>query len=184
MPDINPGSRLLLGTVGWERPDWLQGYYPDDLPPEWRLAYYANDCGCVVLSAETWALADPERLQDQLHEAQGRLVYFLEAVLPGGPGGANLALFEPYPAVLLVDRPDPLLAGFPQWIDQGPGVWVDVDSPAALLRWSIDSMDMRALRTRAESLGAGVRALVLDGAGADPGGVPRLRALLEMLGRA
>jgi hypothetical protein len=25
---------------------------------------------------------------------------------------------------------------------------------------------------------------VLDGAGADPGGVPRLRALLEMLGRA
>lgn len=175
---------MLLGTLGWERPDWLGGYYPQDLPPDWRLAYYANDCGCVFLPADTWGSADSGWLQEQLHEARGRLVYFLEAARPGPPGGANLALFEPCSAVLLVDRPSPSRTGLPQWVAQEPGVWVDVDSSDTLLRWSIDSMDMRALRARAEGVGADVRALVLDGAGADPGGVPRLQTMLELMGKA
>ena len=40
--DHNPARRLMLGTAGWQRDDWLAGYYPPDLPPDWRLAYYAS----------------------------------------------------------------------------------------------------------------------------------------------
>ena len=46
MRNGNVERRLLLGTQGWQRAEWIGSYYPADLPPDWRLAYYANDCGC------------------------------------------------------------------------------------------------------------------------------------------
>ncbi len=183
--DLNVDGRLLLGTVDWQRGDWLNQYYPPDLPPEWRLAYYANDCGCLLLRSDTWAGMDAETLQESLDEAEGRLVYFLEA--PSSWGSAErdrLALFASCRAVLLTDRPDPTLTRLPQWTSQGPGAWVDRDSGAGLLCWSLNSWDLRALRGRVGTLTPDACALILDGSAASPARVPDLRTLLELMGRA
>lgn len=185
MLDFNAEGRMLLGTVGWERQDWLHDYYPRDLPPEWRLAYYANDCNCVFLRAADWCATETGRLEELLDEVQGRLVFFLEVAPPGRlESCANLALFESQAATLLVKDVDLSYKALPQWRAMGEGVWVDDASAATLLLWSIRAVDFRELRARADAAGQRVRALVLDGPGADPGRMPELRAMLELMGKA
>ncbi len=185
LADFNVDGRLLLGTVGWQRSDWLSEYYPVDLPVEWRLAYYANDCGCVMLPGNTWWGMDPETLQESLEEAEGRLVYFLEAPPSWGPLERDrLSLFAACRTVLLTDRPDLKQTQLPQWASQGPGAWVDRDSGAGLLRWSLDSWDMRTLRSRVDALASDMHALILDGPAASPARVPELRTLLELMDRS
>jgi len=183
--DLSAGGRLLLGTVGWERADWLSGYYPPDLPPEWRFSYYANDCACVMLAADSWCGMDRDALEGILEEAEGRLLFFLEAPAQGQcDSRANLSLFASCPAILLVERPDPGHTLLPQWVAQGAGAWVDSDSDASLVRWPLDVADLRALRVRADALPESVRALVLDGPSASPAMVPELRTMLELMGKA
>jgi len=182
--DVNAESGLLLGTVGWERADWLSGYYPADLPPEWRLAYYANDCSCVLLPAASWCGVAPDRLEPSVQEAPDRLCYFLEAPAQGDLAACgNLALFEGRRAVVLVERATAVQLALPQWIAAGPGVWMDSDTGAHLVRWSIADQNLRQLRASAEALHGHVRGVVLDGPAASPGSVPELRTLLELMGK-
>lgn len=47
-------STLELAACGWTPANWLQSYYPDDLPEEWRTAYYANEFDCILLPIEDW----------------------------------------------------------------------------------------------------------------------------------
>jgi hypothetical protein len=180
----NAEPRLPLGTVGWQRQDWLARYYPPDLPPEWRLAYYANDCGCTLLPAEAWCGADSDALEAAVHEAPARLLFFLQAPAAVTPRVRRaLEIFPPGQTVLLTAGDDPAYPGWRQWRATGEDAWVDRGTGDCLVRWSVDTFDLRALRARADALERCVRALVLDGPGADPGRVPELRTLLELLGR-
>lgn len=43
---------------GWEGSEWLGAFYPPDLPPDWRLAYFANEFPAVLVPAERWLGAD------------------------------------------------------------------------------------------------------------------------------
>ena len=52
--------RLRFGTVDWRQP----GYYPDDLPRDWQLGYYANELSAVLLPVAGWR----DVAQDQLAE--------------------------------------------------------------------------------------------------------------------
>ncbi len=45
---------ILIGTYGWQYPEWSQVFYPDDLPNDWQLAYYGNEYPLVVIPAEYW----------------------------------------------------------------------------------------------------------------------------------
>lgn len=185
MRDSNAEGGLLLGTVGWERPDWVDTYYPGDLPPEWRLAYYANDCGCVLVPASVWCRGENPDLEQGLEEAPPGLSLFLQAPADAPlPVASTLRLFAARRAVLLVERADSRYRDLPQWVAEGPDSWVDRDSAARLVRWSIDAVDLRDLRARGETLDREVRALVLDGPGADPGVISGLRTLFELMGRA
>jgi|GEM_PF-1381467 len=47
-------SELMTGAVGWEHAAWDGQFYPDDLPPEWRLTYYANEFPLVLLPLDIW----------------------------------------------------------------------------------------------------------------------------------
>lgn len=43
---LSPGSR------GWCFDAWRGGFYPDDLPGEWRLAYYSNEFRCLLATEQ------------------------------------------------------------------------------------------------------------------------------------
>ncbi len=50
---------LRVGAAGWEHPGWAEAFYPGDLPPDWRLAYYANEFPVVMIPAAQFATAGP-----------------------------------------------------------------------------------------------------------------------------
>jgi hypothetical protein len=180
----NAAGRILLGTAGWDRSDWLDAYYPPDLPAEWRLAYYANECNCVLLPATGWCGTDCERLGLAFAEAPEYLTVFLELSLDCRPEDCcDPDIFAPNRVVLLVQRPETRFARYAQWVARGPDVWVDRDSVDTLVRWEVDRSDLRELRERVAGLPADAAALVLDGPAAQPGSVPELRVLLELMGR-
>ncbi|WP_172600456.1 DUF72 domain-containing protein [Sulfurivermis fontis] len=49
---------MYIASLGWDHAGWSGTFYPDDLPPEWRLTYYANEFRAVVVPAALWRRAD------------------------------------------------------------------------------------------------------------------------------
>lgn len=182
---LSAENRLLLGTVGWRRADWDQGYYPGDLPPDWHLAYLANDADCVFLPESAWRVdAAPDWLAE-LDEAPPGLLFLLQLERPADPvARAALARFAGHRVVLPVARRDPQLDAFEQWPALGPDAWAAAGGTARLLRWTLDAFDLRALRRRAAAAISGnpLVGVVIDGPGADPGRLAELRLLFELLG--
>lgn len=55
MSDSQPRFRSLeLAACGWSPADWQRIFYPEDLPEDWRVSYYANEFACVLLPATVW----------------------------------------------------------------------------------------------------------------------------------
>lgn len=46
--------RFTFVPLGWEQRAWAGCYYPQDLPPEWRLGYFANEFPGVALEPGVW----------------------------------------------------------------------------------------------------------------------------------
>lgn len=44
-------KELRIGTSDWEHEDWVGGFYPNDLPDDWRLGYYSNRLKSVLVPA-------------------------------------------------------------------------------------------------------------------------------------
>ncbi|MCW9023591.1 MAG: hypothetical protein OQK73_02805 [Gammaproteobacteria bacterium] len=61
----NPHS-LLIGARGWIHPQWKDSFYPDDLPVDWQLGFYANEFSMVVITQNEWTFiqSEPEVLDD------------------------------------------------------------------------------------------------------------------------
>jgi len=72
------GAGLLVGAEAWEHPGWDELFYPDDLPPEWRLTYYANEFPLVLLPAAVWRLAQPAELDDWRDDVSERFRFVLD----------------------------------------------------------------------------------------------------------
>lgn len=45
---------LQIAAVGWDHEHWHEDFYPPDLPPDWRLSYYANEFREVLVPASVW----------------------------------------------------------------------------------------------------------------------------------
>ncbi|HID50027.1 MAG TPA: hypothetical protein EYP40_10535 [Chromatiales bacterium] len=54
---------LLIGACGWNHPAWSETWYPEDLPPDWRLGFYANEFPVVLVTRQEWQAsgADPRQ---------------------------------------------------------------------------------------------------------------------------
>jgi len=47
--------RILTGTAGWKHSQWGEDvFYPDDLPEDWYLSFYANEFPIVLLPNDEW----------------------------------------------------------------------------------------------------------------------------------
>lgn len=66
--------QVEIGVWDWLRADWLETYYPPDLPVDWRQAYYANEYACVGLPASAWT---PGELPLWADETGGKVAYWL-----------------------------------------------------------------------------------------------------------
>lgn len=88
---------ILIGTRGWDRPEWTGAFYPEILPADWRLSFYANNLRSVLVPAETWeqGTVSDVRLWATDVYAEFRFVLELSAVHPEGSLPVLPALIEP-----------------------------------------------------------------------------------------
>lgn len=68
---------MKFGTFDWRWPQWNGRYYPDDLPEDWRLSYYANEFETIVLPEDVWRGREAE-LEECLADLPSVFAVWLE----------------------------------------------------------------------------------------------------------
>lgn len=71
-------QHLDLGTCGLEPADWSTSYYPDDLPEEWKLAYYANEFLHLFIPAVQWQGHEIEWLEQLAEVEDEQFCFYVE----------------------------------------------------------------------------------------------------------
>lgn len=71
--------RLIVGARDWDHPAWKGTFYPEDLPKDWRLSYYANEFSGVLLPESVWRPAKPEVIAIWCDNVADGFLFFLEA---------------------------------------------------------------------------------------------------------
>jgi hypothetical protein len=72
----------LVGAWGWEHESWEGAFYPGGLPPEWRLAFYANAFRAVLVPAARMASASLEEVEGWARDAGPPFVFYVELAPP------------------------------------------------------------------------------------------------------
>jgi len=49
------GRSLMIGSFGWDWEAWQGPFYPEDMPADWRLTFYSNEFGCVLVPSDVWS---------------------------------------------------------------------------------------------------------------------------------
>ncbi len=182
-------GNLKLGCYGWQHPRWQGAYYPDDLPADWQLGYYANDFSCVLVPADYWQQdVDMDDWLDAVHES---FCFYLEwpqdikcqqKVLQAGE------VLKPHLGGLLLDKTTgdadvsrlPVMHGKPIW---RPGV---ESSLSVGLVDSIKGIDLQQQRSWLEAFDRAshhqARALFVMDANVDHKQLTDMQKLAEMLG--
>lgn len=66
-----------VGSYGWDHPHWQGSFFPDDLPEDWRLSYYANEVSSVLVPENKWNVPDADLKQWADDVPAGFRFYFL-----------------------------------------------------------------------------------------------------------
>ena len=112
---------ILIGTCGWDHNAWQGGFYPEELPPEWRFCYYSNVLRAVWAPADVWTGVTAEAVSQWAQDSDSSFRFILEP--PPLPSPAELNAFLQLVAPIL-----PQTGGFlvrvaagapsdPDWLD-------------------------------------------------------------------
>ena len=117
---------VAVVPTGWWGLADARGYYPDDLPRDWRLAYFANEHIGVYLPSAVWGAFPAVRLRSWQEEVHGRFGFFLQ--YPPQAVGAGARPEQARDA--LGDR----LVAWVRWEtgEDAPGALLDPSAPAPL----------------------------------------------------
>lgn len=68
---------IRVGACDWQHTRWQGVFYPDDLPEDWRLSYYANEFSCVLVPENRWRAEDAQLSEWADEVSDDFLFYFL-----------------------------------------------------------------------------------------------------------
>ncbi len=71
-------SRFLLGTAGWDQPEWAASFYPSDMPVEWRLSFFNTQFECVYLEERVWRQASAAEREVWAADTHEHFVFLFE----------------------------------------------------------------------------------------------------------
>ncbi|MEW5891883.1 MAG: DUF72 domain-containing protein [Pseudomonadota bacterium] len=147
---------VYLGAAGWDHAEWVGPFYPEELPAEWRLAFYNTQYRCVYLERAAWTDVAPDIWAQWAQETQEDFRFVLEA---SASSGRNAAVVEAL---------------------GGRAVLVDSVQDARLL-WFDAATDLRALADRLRSQwGQGPVYLISRDAGLER--LAQVRTMLDLMG--
>jgi hypothetical protein len=83
------GCGIDIVVRGWDPPGWVDTFYPEDLPQEWRLTYFSNEFPAVLVPLSRWMAPDAERLGDWANNVHSRFRFYLELESPFSEAGID-----------------------------------------------------------------------------------------------
>ncbi len=69
---------LLIGTRGWEHDQWDGSFYDENLPADWRFAFFINLVRSVLVPAMTWSQVDAEQVAGWAEDCDAAFRFVLE----------------------------------------------------------------------------------------------------------
>ena len=146
---------FYIGSAGWEHSQWEGCFYPDGMPPEWRLAFYNTAFPCVYLAYEAWSGRDLQTLSVWVEDTLERFRFVLEPN-PAGLSDGDKARLE-----VLGPRIDPC-GGQVVWLEGKP--------------------DLKRLAGELKMLAGSTGPVYLISCDYDLGAMNQVKALLEIMG--
>ena len=70
-------SRIRPVRTGWDPTPGDADFYPDDLPEDWRLTYFANALDGVALDAAAWGPVDSGRIAQWCSDVPASFAFYL-----------------------------------------------------------------------------------------------------------
>jgi len=80
----SPERAIRVGACGWGHEHWLDTFYPDDLPEDWRLNYYANEFSTVLVEEEKWR-SNLGKLDEWADAVSEGFLFYLKSTLDKPP---------------------------------------------------------------------------------------------------
>jgi hypothetical protein len=106
---------LMIGAEGWEHAAWSGSFYPDDLPHEWRLSYYANEFSLLLVPLAVWQAGDGEQFRGWREDVAGGFRFVLDVTGMALEDGQSLQQLQCCQSAL-----DDRLAGGVSWLSASP----------------------------------------------------------------
>ena len=78
-------DNLQVGTLGWQYESWVGGFYPDDMPEDWWLDYYANHYRVVLVPESQWMSWQEEAFEEVLEAVEGDFRFYFQLTEPLSP---------------------------------------------------------------------------------------------------
>lgn len=72
-------SQLLIGTSGYDYPEWKGVFYPTDLPRKDFLSYYATQFNALEINNTFYNMPDAGRINSFYERSQGKLNFSIKA---------------------------------------------------------------------------------------------------------
>ena len=69
---------LMIGTRGWAHAAWEGGFYPPELPAEWRFCFYSNNLRSALVPQEQWATVTGADVAAWLEDSDPAFRFVLE----------------------------------------------------------------------------------------------------------
>lgn len=70
--------RVLMGACGWKHSAWLNDFYDEDLPEDWRLGFYSNEFPVVYVPAVAWLVDEVIDLSQWTEDVSDSFRFILE----------------------------------------------------------------------------------------------------------
>jgi len=160
---------IKLGACGWNHAHWTRHFYPDDLPPDWRLSYYANEFSAVLLPENQWR-ENLLLLEEWAFDVGDDFRFYLQSKTPLVPAEQSRV------QDILGDK----LGAIVSITDNDQDVEIDTQTGVGVVNAA--SQDMRSWRKWLEQHGSALQAVFLNDDSLSYQQMRDFRSLLELMG--
>jgi len=70
-------ENLVVGAYGWNQSGWLESFYPEDMPEDWRLDYYSQFFQAVLVPESEWQSWANDDIGDLAEALEDETFYFV-----------------------------------------------------------------------------------------------------------
>jgi hypothetical protein len=78
MTPSDDSANIRLGALGWSHAQWVEAFYPPDMPEAWRLTFFNTQYHCAYLEQAVWRQAGREQWRQWRDDTHAEFRFLLE----------------------------------------------------------------------------------------------------------